>query len=115
MVHSSLPPAIDLETLDGLRLLGGGADDGFELIKRAFHTETRDRLTRLQAAFDAADRDQMSRLSHSLRGICGAMGATRMSDLTQVLENAARAGAPLSPGIIVELEQEFARVCAALE
>jgi two-component system, sensor histidine kinase and response regulator len=106
-----LPPTLDAETLDMLRRLSG---DGIKQLFEVFHEEVRDRLARLTEAVANGDRDAVARITHSLRGISGTMGAMRLCQLSEWLEAAASSGETVSAAQAAELHAEYDRVCAAL-
>ncbi len=73
-------------------------------------------LVALREAVEAGDARSLERVAHTLKGSCGSMGATRMAAIGAELMDAARSvELSAAPRLLFVLEEEFGRVCAALE
>jgi HPt (histidine-containing phosphotransfer) domain-containing protein len=106
-------PTIDftmIEMLRGLRA-EGEADPLIELTE-AFESDGRQRLQELRDAITAGDERLARRAAHSLKGISGSIGASRMSELSASLERA-EPGA-INDARVQEIQQEFERASTAL-
>ncbi|HQZ39925.1 MAG TPA: Hpt domain-containing protein [Vicinamibacterales bacterium] len=108
-------PALDLAVLDRLRQLAPDAwPDLLAELTDSFRVEARERLDTLRAAADAGNRPAAGQVGHSLKGICGALGAVRMGDLSHEIELFATAGRDLPGWNLEALEAEYHRVIDAL-
>ncbi|OFW45664.1 MAG: hypothetical protein A3J29_22115 [Acidobacteria bacterium RIFCSPLOWO2_12_FULL_67_14b] len=107
-------PALDLTVVESLReLQTPGGPDLFEQLTVAFLEDAQARLTDLRQAVAGNDRTQAQRAAHSLRGMCGAIGATEMAALSDELERTAVA-ASVDARLAAGLEREFSCVATAL-
>lgn len=113
--ETSAPPALDLSVLESLRQYDPDGKQGLlaDLVA-TFEVEARDRLVHLRAAIALGDGVAAGRLAHSLRGICGAIGATRLAELSRELEHAAGTGHDMRRWDLESMEREYHRVAAAL-
>jgi two-component system sensor histidine kinase/response regulator len=109
----TLPPALDRTVLDTIRSWGapGGPDPTVELIT-AFLQDANDRLGKLRGAVDAGDETAARKAAHSLKGMCGAIGANHLSALSSEVEHAAVG--TINAGRVDAIEREFQRVQEAL-
>jgi HPt (histidine-containing phosphotransfer) domain-containing protein len=105
----TLDPTVlaQLEELD--RETGGGLVD--ELVA-LFLDGTPERLRTLRAGLTAGDLGVVTAQSHSIRGSCASLGATRLAKLCSDLERSVRAGGAARPpdGLSAQvdlIEQEF--------
>ena len=114
--QSSDPHSLDINVLATLVEIGGQEDPDFlhRLIQR-FLQETPQRLAALREALQYVDAKTVQRISHSLTGSCGHIGAGRMAALGIALETF-RPCSPLQPALnlLHQLETEFDLVRAAL-
>jgi len=110
---------IDLSMFDSLRdgEAGSGANAFVAKLIDLYLVESTTRIAALKDAVDVRDAPALSRASHSLKGASSAMGASRLAAICDSLETIARSGATLdgAPALVTELEQEFIRVCNALQ
>ena len=88
--HDRLSPApIDAQRWDDLaRMLHGNADVLRDLV-RTFVDPAQEEDAALRSAIDAADWPRMRRLAHRLKGSASALGALRLAQLCQELEQLA--------------------------
>jgi HPt (histidine-containing phosphotransfer) domain-containing protein len=110
-----LPPALDPAVFESFRDLGEG--DGADLraeLAEAFVRDATHRLALLRSAMIAGDSEQARKAAHSLKGMCSAIGATRMTTLSVELEQAGLAEPESAHAMIRNLEHEFQRVRTAL-
>ena len=108
-------PALDSTVIESLRELQmpGGPNLLAELIV-AFREDAGARLADLQHAITTGNCEKVQRAAHSLKGMCGAIGAHQMAALSGELERSATA-ATVDAQLASRLEGEFARVTAALQ
>ncbi|HXG90029.1 MAG TPA: Hpt domain-containing protein [Vicinamibacterales bacterium] len=66
-------------------------------------------------ALEAADYASARDASHSLKGMCGAIGALRMSTLSAAIEDGVRTGSDGNQQLLRQLNTEFVNVIAALQ
>ncbi|MGH9383566.1 MAG: CHASE domain-containing protein [Vicinamibacterales bacterium] len=111
----ALPPPLDPEVFASLRDLGpaDGPDLRAELAE-AFLRDATHRLALLRSAMVAGDSTQARQAAHSLKGMCSAIGATRMTTLSVELEQAGLAEPEFAHAVVRNLEHEFQRVRTAL-
>jgi HPt (histidine-containing phosphotransfer) domain-containing protein len=109
--------SIDVDILRALRELGAatGANLLADLVA-AFNEDAEARLTALRRAVVVSDESAIRAQAHSLKGMCGAIGAVHMAALSEALERAIHEDASAGhAGIVDILEAEFVRVKAALQ
>lgn len=106
-------PALDPSVMETLReCLPAVGPDSIAELTEVFLADATDRVGSLRDAVAIGDAARMRRAAHSLKGMCGAIGAIHMSALSSALEqseidqiDSARLG---------DLERELARVQVAL-
>jgi two-component system, sensor histidine kinase and response regulator len=79
-----------------------------------FLEDADDRLAQLRQAAALGDGTRLRAAAHSLRGMCGAIGAVRMSEMTLALEQTAVDANQSRSELLSELAVEFTRVRDAL-
>jgi signal transduction histidine kinase/DNA-binding response OmpR family regulator/HPt (histidine-containing phosphotransfer) domain-containing protein len=109
-------PPLDAETVDELRDLG---TDGFEHLYRQYLGSLGDSVAALVAAaggpVPAEDEElAVDRLAHRLKGSSAALGARRLAELCQHLEDGVAGPVADLGGTLAELEEEGRRVEAAV-
>ncbi len=108
---------LDREALDALRSLG--PDDGSLLreIIDLFLAESQPDSVQLQAACASDSRDEVARLAHRLKGMCGNVGATHVERACIELERTVRDNEPhdavVEAGALVERELQAAQAALA--
>ena len=107
------PPALDRTVLDMIRSwkTPDGPDPTVELIT-AFLQDAVDRLGKLRGAVEAGDEIAARKAAHSLKGMCGAIGAHHLSTLSSEVEHAVAGTIDIAR--IDAVEREFQRVQEAL-
>ncbi|MFN8378935.1 MAG: Hpt domain-containing protein [Anaerolineae bacterium] len=113
---SSAGDVIDPAVIESLRELGGG-DDGFlhDLI-RTYLDETPQLVAQLRNAVGLADAAGVHLYAHSLKGSSAEFGAAYLADLCRQMETAGKSrDLELAPDLLVEIEDEYGRVAAALD
>ena len=111
---SVLPPALDTSVIATLRSLGeGGGIDIVADLTAAFVTDAQDRLRKMNESLSSGDESGARRAAHSLKGMCGSIGAMHLTALSADLEKA-EPGA-INRARVQEIEQEFRRVSEALQ
>jgi len=109
-------PAVDARVLEELRALGGEDDPMFlrTLIEHFFQNLPQ-RLDALRTAITDGNMKVVQREAHTLKGMCGNLGAMAMVNLFGVLE---QRSSPLSveemKSVFGNVETEFERVREAL-
>ncbi|QIN81619.1 PAS domain S-box protein [Rubrobacter tropicus] len=110
-------PVLDEGVLAGLReLQGEGEPDILEELAGIFLEDAPGRVEEIRSCLESGDATGVERAAHTLKGSAGNMGATRVSSLASVLQDAGGEG-DLSdaPRLLGELEQELDRVRGALD
>lgn len=90
---------------------------GHEEVKRLvglWMQEASDRRTQIQEAARAADREQMARLCHALRGSCPVFGLTLLTETCLRLEKAVRHDGECPVELLQELDLQIGRALALL-
>lgn len=121
-VRATEPPASPEDPLDRAALenllelqLEGEPDILGELVE-AFLDDTPHRLTDLREAISRGDTQAVKDTAHTLKGSSGNMGAKRMAQVCEDLEETGRSGdLARAPEQLALLEDEFGRARAALE
>ena len=106
-------PLLNDATLAEVRILG---DDFLEEIVGAFVADAPGRITRLHAAFGIRAADAIRREAHGLKGGALSVGAARMADICQAIEQHAADG-QLDDAASLEnaIDPVFDETCLALE
>jgi PAS domain S-box-containing protein len=78
-----------LDEAEALARLGGDRELLADLTDR-FVVQAPDKLVQIRQAMEAGDYEGVAQAAHALRGICGAVGATRVQEAAQRLEQAAK-------------------------
>jgi len=99
-------PLLDDEIIAELREV---MEDEFTDLLRNFLNDLSAQLARLQDAVERGDLDQLYHVAHKFKSSCGSIGALRLAELIQRLEQAGRERRPDDVG--VQLRQ--ARTVAA--
>ena len=108
---------LDLSRLESLAALQkmSGSDLIGELAAQ-FFSDTLRRLSAIREALEGENAEELERVAHSLKGSSGNLGAWRMQELCEELEQRGRKGETgLAGDLLAELEKEYARVKNALE
>ncbi|OON63490.1 hypothetical protein B0920_09020 [Massilia sp. KIM] len=114
---AELPNLTGIDTAFGLRNVGGNAALYLELLDRLRDSQ-RDAGSCIRADLGAGHLDQAARRAHTLRGVCGNIGAREVQALAQEVEEQARRGGADGPALqraAVALEKALASVMAALD
>jgi len=107
--------AIDAVTLAELQLLDETGGLLAELVG-LFAAATPERLASLRLAVEAGDAHAVVRDAHSLKGSCGALGATALLNLASDLEHRAKEGDLSGAGAqLDQMEREFRSALRELE
>ena len=114
--HPNTGTSIDPSAIDVLRQLRrpDKPDPVIELIDM-FVRDTPERLHKLRTAVAQYNAEDLAAVAHNLRGCASSIGATRLANLCQkVEENAERRAVQISTPLIREIESELDGVCRAL-
>lgn len=107
---------LDAETVDELRDLG---DDGFRHLYVQYVTSLESTVAALLAAAEgpgpADDEASMHRLAHRLKGSSAALGALRLAELCQRLEDLGSDLSRAHEDLLTTLEEESTRVRSAVQ
>jgi len=104
-------PAIEVSVLAAL--LADIGDEGPEMMRALWDAYLQDgepQVAQLSAAAAADDSAAVSRLAHGLKSSSAALGARRLADLLQVMEDEGRAGAPRLVELARSVAAEYGRV-----
>jgi two-component system sensor histidine kinase/response regulator len=105
-----LPPATDLQSL----INSGMGDIVPQLIEIFLETAPQD-IAKAGAALRSSQATDLEDAAHKLKGSCSNLGAARLRELCQQLENLGRDGSlQTAPELLASAEQEFSRVRAEL-
>ena len=87
-----------------------------ESLLKLFRAEVPPLLEAVRQAAAAGDTQRLGRAAHGVKGCAANLGANRLAALSATLEKSGRAGTTegVAP-LLAEIEQEFQRVCRALE
>jgi PAS domain S-box-containing protein len=109
--------AIDPLIFAGLRELAGEeAPDFLPSLIAHFLSDVPDSVNKMRDAFATADMDELARLAHRLKGGASNVGALGLAELCDRAQRHADSADPAWWGQwLAEIDQEFARVRAALE
>jgi CheY-like chemotaxis protein len=116
-VSNKQPEFLDTTVLDKLRKLLGAKSKAFitNLID-IFLRDAPPRLEAMQQAIAANDAGQLKQAAHALKGSCASLGARRMAELCQILEErGGNANIGNATPFVELLQEEFAQVRRALE
>ncbi|MCZ2835905.1 hybrid sensor histidine kinase/response regulator [Modestobacter sp. VKM Ac-2985] len=110
------PSPLDAETVEELRDLG---DDGFRHLYGQYVASLESTVAALLAAAGgpaqvAEDEGSMDRLAHRLKGSSAALGALRLAELCQRLEDLGSTLSPAHEDLLSTLEEESTRVRSAV-
>jgi CheY-like chemotaxis protein len=108
---------LDERALAGLRELQQEGEPDFvgELIELFLH-DAPPQLAALRDAIEEEDADSVESISHTLKGSSGSMGAKTMAEICAELQEVGASGdLSRAPELFGRLEEEFGRVCPALE
>ena len=112
--HTGPEDPLDPDVLAGLRELGD-AELLAELVE-LFVDDTPSRILALGDALEKDDAEAVERVAHTLKGSCGNMGAWRMAEICENLQEMGGSGDLSGASELVEqLEAEFGRARQALE
>lgn len=90
-------------------------DDQFPVLINTFLSDSEERIRLLQRALAARDNDTVWRQAHSFKGSCNNLGAERLAELCQSMEDRGRS-AELD-GLeqeLVSIQEEFAKLKVTL-
>ncbi len=110
------PEGRDQEIMAAMRELAGGTDAAFvaELIATYLQT-AHEHIAAMRKAAAAADGTAMMRAAHSLKGSSAQLGAHRLAEACQELEQRAAQGSLAgAPSLVERIEREFEPVSNAL-
>jgi len=114
---AGLPPAIDHAVLASIRadLQMEGEPDVVQELIALFVESSPPLLAALRTTLAQGDGPGLSRAAHTLKGSSSNLGARRLTELCAALEKQGRSGSLAGAALqVADLEQEYARVCAAL-
>lgn len=110
------PEAEQLQRAARARLRRWGGEERFREISALFLVETPRRLRAARTCIRRDDADGLRRLALSLRGACARMGAARMVELCEAIEQAAAGSQLADAGPLLDaLRGEYVTVRASME
>src|SRR5262249_10926997 len=87
----------------------------FSQVIDMFIADAPQRFSSMRRAAKHSDPDALTREAHALKGSSAHLGATRMAELCDILEEQGRSGTVGGVAAVLSvLEEEFERVCVAL-
>jgi HPt (histidine-containing phosphotransfer) domain-containing protein len=107
--------------LDGLdAIMGLGAVNGdrqlYIKLLNSFHRRHRDITEKIKEELTHGDRDVAQRLTHTVKGVSGTIGAKRLSEISSELESAIKKGTrDRLPALLNRFDREVTRVMATLD
>jgi two-component system, sensor histidine kinase and response regulator len=107
---------LDESVLEELRSLRSASDpEFFSQVIDMFIADAPQRFALIRRAARDSNPDALAREAHALKGSSAHLGATRMAELCEILEEQGRSGTVGGvPAVLRVLEEEFERVRAAL-
>jgi two-component system, sensor histidine kinase and response regulator len=106
----SLPPATNLRLL-----VDSGVGDMVPQLISIFLESAPQDIEKMRIALGAKDAEELASAAHSLRGSCSNLGASRLRDLCQQIENHGRSGSLDEVcKLLQSVDQEFGRVTSEL-
>ena len=110
----TIAPTLDEDVLRSIRdVEDDGAAGLLEMLAAAFLDDAGGRIEQLRGAIAQRQTGQIKEAAHSLKGMCGAIGALRMHQISGELEHP-DASLDDQQLRLTELEEEFGRVRCAL-
>ena len=108
--------AVESGLLAELRSLQSASDpSSLSTVIDLFIEETPRRLAAIRSALEQSNPRMIAGEAHALKGSSLQLGAKRMGELCEILEEQGRAGTTSGASVLLPvLEEEFARVCKAL-
>jgi two-component system sensor histidine kinase/response regulator len=107
-------PVSVLNTVSALQRLGNKKDLYLQLLAE-FQKNYSDSVQTIRAALNAEDQVLAHRLTHSLKGVAGTIGAGDLGETAKQLETAITThNAPILEALLAELEQKLALVIASI-
>lgn len=108
-------PTLDRSVLEELREYSSDEQDLAEELIELFLEDSPKQLLALQTALRNADRGEVEKRSHRLKGSAGSIGAMRLREICEGLETAARANRePLAASADTEVAIELDALRVAL-
>ncbi|MBF0421473.1 MAG: PAS domain S-box protein [Magnetococcales bacterium] len=110
-----LPAIAGIDTQGGLRRMGGNVQGYIQLLER-FCGNQRQACNNIETALVNQDHGTALRLAHTLKGVAATIGATRLSELSKLVESALqneKTGTDITP-LLADLAQEASHVMAAI-
>ena len=104
-------PGIDIA--DGLAHCGGNRQRYLAALRR-FRDEHGEDAQRIAEALARGQRDEAQRMAHTLKGLCGLVGARDAADAARRMEDAAREGGADAEALLAALRETLAPTLAAL-
>jgi HPt (histidine-containing phosphotransfer) domain-containing protein len=116
LMAMSLPPIIDAAAISNLRTLGGDDEDFLGEIIGIFLADMPQRISELETGREGTNTEKFMRAAHSIKGSAANLGAMRLQDSADRLEQQARLTHPASLGPhVAEVKAEFEQARLELE
>ena len=110
------PAVLDLSVLNSLRQLAGAkAAELLSKIADQYFEDSPERIKAIALALETKDPEALRKAAHALRSSSANLGAVKIAERCKELENMARVGEVPDPGILTELEAEYAQAKIALQ
>lgn len=116
-ITESMEDEREADLIESLKALTRGSKpDSSVLLIDIFVKDSTERILAIKEAAASDDAKSLTRTSHALKGSCGYMGAKRMAEISETLEQMGRKSVTEGAGTLAALlEEEFEKVRAALE
>jgi HPt (histidine-containing phosphotransfer) domain-containing protein len=113
--YEETPPVLDMQLIAQLRAMPNG-DAMVAELRDLLLDEVAAGLREIRAAITAGDAAVLTRVGHTLKGSCAALGATTFAHLWAAVEQHGHNGAmPEAAALLDALEAERERIRAALD
>jgi len=110
-----LPALPGVDTQDGVKRLGGNVNSYIKLLHK-FAENQAGAISDMTKALESDGRELATRLAHTLKGVSGNIGATKLQRLALDLETAINNNSNENAGLLLsETGEELARVIAMIE
>jgi CheY-like chemotaxis protein/HPt (histidine-containing phosphotransfer) domain-containing protein len=114
-VTMPLPEIAGVKVAESVRRLGGKVALYYALLEK-FRVSEHNAVTKIREALAAEDHKTAERLAHTLRGITGTLGAEKMQNLAELLENSIKNGSlETIESQLVQIEQDLASLIVSID
>ena len=116
MNEDTLAPALDVDTLEGLKELGDGDPSFLVEVIQQFLQDAPGHVEAIRQAAAEGNADSLMKAAHAFKGSCRNMGALPLGEICYTLEQKGRDGHAINlEDLVANLQTEQTRVHQALE